>query len=616
MSRIVRWIRFRLDSFVLGGVGAGVVILAGLTAVVVLICGALLALVDIELEGGETASFLEASWQSLMRTLDPGTMGGDAGWPFRLTSLAATLFGILVLSILIGVITAGIDSRLSVLRKGKGVVQLQEHTVILGWSHGTETLVGELGEANRSRHRPAIVVLAESDVEEMRESLAPVGRIHRHQRVFIRNGSTTSSESLASVSAEKARSIVILHGDVANQDAENIRTTLAVINELSDFQGVIITQVVDKHLADSLREATAGRVLVVCRKEVMSKVTSQVCRSRGLARVYEDLLDFDGSEIYVKEEPSLVGKRFSTVVTSYATSIPIGLLRRDGTTHLCPPWSTIVEPGDEIIGIAEDDSDFEPARTAPSGLEEIQQMRLSPDPRSVLLVGWSEIAPGLVQQLCETLPHGSSLTVCAPDITSRVAGTSGVTVAVRNGDIDRLSELRGLINERSFDNIVLLCGRDRSVVEDDSMNLMRLLEIRQILNEPGCLSAGANIVTELRDAEDVSIAGPSKDDFVVSDRISSLLIAQLSEEPRLGDIFNALFESAGIEILTIPAVNVGCEFPTTFGVAQQRAMRFGIVIGYVSPERGAVLNPGGEHLLNGDDHLRFVVMTRSDGKSD
>lgn len=612
MKRFGRWIRFRTDSLVLGGVGAGASLLAVITAVVVAICGIVFVIGGVQTDDGEQVSFVEASWWSLMRTLDPGTMGGDSGWLFRVTSLAATVAGILVLSVLIGVITAGIDSRLSELRRGRGAVQLRDHTVILGWSHGTETLVSEFGEANRSRHRPSIVILSEADVADMRDDLSANLRANRHQRVFIRTGSTTDEESLHSVSAEHARAIVVLHGNVPNPDAENVRTTLAVVNELPDFKGAIVTQVDDRSLADALREATSDRVVVISRKEVMAKVTSQVCRSRGLARVYEDLLDFEGSEIYVKSETDLVGKTFFTAVLSYDNSIPIGILRANGTVELCPDWATVLHENDEVIGIAEDDSSFEISRLSAQPLATTAAQELKLDARDVLLIGWSEIATGLVDQLDEILPAGSSITVCAPNFDESHVEPKTVALIRRDADINRLSGLNQLVNERAFDNILLLCSRDRSVVEDDSLNLMRLLELRQILGVPECRSKYANVVTELRDVEDVSIAGSSRDDFVVSDRISSLLLAQLAEEPRLLTIFEALFEAHGIEILTLPASQIIEGQKLTFGELLRAAMPFGIVIGVATLESGAILNPSRSMQLTVDDGLRVVLMAGPD----
>src|SRR5215203_7087977 len=62
--------------------------------------------------GGRRLGFLETLWLSLMRTIDPGGVGGDQGsWPFLLSMLAVTAGGILVFSTLIGVIFTGIESR-------------------------------------------------------------------------------------------------------------------------------------------------------------------------------------------------------------------------------------------------------------------------------------------------------------------------------------------------------------------------------------------------------------------------------------------------------------------------------------------------------------------------
>ena len=58
-----------------------------------------------------------------MRTLDAGTMGGDTGsWSFLLSMLAVTLGGIFVVCTLIGVLTSGIDEKLDELRKGRSRV--------------------------------------------------------------------------------------------------------------------------------------------------------------------------------------------------------------------------------------------------------------------------------------------------------------------------------------------------------------------------------------------------------------------------------------------------------------------------------------------------------------
>lgn len=80
---------------------------------------------------GTELGFIEGAWQSLMATLDSGTMGGDEGWAFRAVRFIATLGGIFLISILIGTISAGIDEQLDRLKKGRSKVLESNHTLIL-----------------------------------------------------------------------------------------------------------------------------------------------------------------------------------------------------------------------------------------------------------------------------------------------------------------------------------------------------------------------------------------------------------------------------------------------------------------------------------------------------
>ena len=61
-------------------------------------------------------------WMSLLRTLDPGTMGGDTGRPlFLVLMLTVTIGGIFIVSALIGVLTTGLENRIQMLRRaGRG----------------------------------------------------------------------------------------------------------------------------------------------------------------------------------------------------------------------------------------------------------------------------------------------------------------------------------------------------------------------------------------------------------------------------------------------------------------------------------------------------------------
>jgi CheY-like chemotaxis protein len=78
--------------------------------------------------------FFRELFQSLFHALDPGTVAGDGEtpWRFLLTMLVLTIGGLFIVSALIGVIAAGIDTKLADLRRGRSLVLETDHTVILG----------------------------------------------------------------------------------------------------------------------------------------------------------------------------------------------------------------------------------------------------------------------------------------------------------------------------------------------------------------------------------------------------------------------------------------------------------------------------------------------------
>jgi len=94
-----RKFQYRFDNLMSRGTPAMVGMLFLLSLIVVLIAGAIIALAGFTQDGGEALPFGEAAWESLMRTLDSGTMGGDTGTGFRAVILFVTLGGILTMPI-------------------------------------------------------------------------------------------------------------------------------------------------------------------------------------------------------------------------------------------------------------------------------------------------------------------------------------------------------------------------------------------------------------------------------------------------------------------------------------------------------------------------------------
>jgi hypothetical protein len=104
---------------------------------------------------------------------------------------------------------------------------------------------------------------------------------------------------------------------------------------------------------------------------------------------------------------------------------------------------------------------------------------------------------------------------------------------------------------------VLLCYRGgRSPAESDAQTLLTLLQLRYLLAERNDGAIVPSIATELLDSRDVHLARlEHTDDFVVSERLTSLMMSQLSENPDLRLVFDDLFSPTGTQLTLEPAAN-------------------------------------------------------------
>src|SRR5215203_1005090 len=306
--------------------------------------------------GARKLGFFETIWFALMRTIDPGNVGGDKGsWPFLLSMLTVTVAGILVFSALIGVISAGIDNKLDELRKGRSFVVERGHTIILGWSPEIFSVIAELVVANESGERECIAVLAEKDKVEMEDEIRErVGKT-KNTRVVCRTGSPIDIDDVEIVNPHEARSIIVLSPEGEGADSQVIKTLLALTNNPNRRKDPyhIVSRIREPENLGVARMVGRSEAELVPVDDFIARITAQTCRQSGLSIVYTDLLDFGGDEIYFAEEPRLEESTFGVALTAYERCSVIGLRKGDGSIELNPQADTRISADDEIILIAE-----------------------------------------------------------------------------------------------------------------------------------------------------------------------------------------------------------------------------------------------------------------------
>jgi hypothetical protein len=108
------------------------------------------------------------------------------------------------------------------------------------------------------------------------------------------------------------------------------------------------------------------------------------------------------------------------------------------------------------------------------------------------------------------------------------------------------------------------------------------------------------------------------DDFVVSNKLVSLMLAQASENDSLAAIFDDLLDEEGSEIYMRPAEDyVALERPINFYTVTEAARRRDeVALGYHRPRPGArangiVVNPVKSALVDFAEGDRLIVLARN-----
>jgi len=622
--------RYRFDNFMSRGPMALVGALALASLLVVIVGGVLayaLGVAPADAEG-HRPGLITLIWMSGMRAMDAGAVGGDDGSKLYLAlMLAVTLGGIFIVSAFIGVLNSGLEARLDDLRKGRSRVLEEGHTLILGWSAQVFTVVSELCAASENKAGGGvIVVLADKDKVEMEDELATKVPDLRGSRVVCRRGSPIDLDDLDLGSPETARAVVVLGPEESpDPDASVIKTILALVGHKPRESGKhhIVAEIRDIKNRVPARMVGRDQVELVMSGDVIARIAVQTCRQSGLSAIYTELLDFGGDEIYFHKAPALAGRTFGESLDAFEDAAVIGLRTAGGKTQLLPAMDTKLAAGDALIVIAEDDDKITAARSAPKVDESLLRPAVEAvrAPERTLILGWNSRGATVVSELDKYAVAGSELTIIAED------DSPGEDLDALESELvnHKVRTVKGDINDRrvldaagvsGFQHVITLSYADkRGVQEADAITLVTLLHLRDIEQKHG---ETFSVVSEMLDARNQKLAEVTEtDDFIVSENLISLLLAQLAENKDLGAVFEDLFDADGAEIyLKDAGAYVATGEAVDFSAVIEAARRRGeIAIGYdiaaTTGGRAPKLNPKKSARLTFAAGDRVVVIADS-----
>jgi len=296
--------------------------------------------------------------------------------------------------------------------------------------------------------------------------------------------------------------------------------------------------------------------------DILSRVLVQTSRSPGLSVVYDELLSFEGNEIYFTEA-DFAGITFGEVALHYPQAVPIGIETPNGGIVMNPDPGTVLGAADRLLALAEDDSTISfrrepvirPHRPRPAG------GRLPLSPERYLIVGHTPALPMVLTELSRYVLAGSTVDIMPcrgqrleegrlHQLGESIQGVEVGCIALNPLDPDTWQQ----VAPASYHSIILLseCNPAKKPDQSDSETILVLLLIRRAMG--AAPASGTTIVTELADSANQPLAtSAGVYDFVISSRLVSMLLAQVAEQPGMHRVFADLFDEEGSEIYLKPA---------------------------------------------------------------
>ncbi|MDC0230619.1 hypothetical protein OAK19_01505 [Aureispira] len=542
-------------------------------------------------------NFLDDIWVIFLQMTDPGNMSQDDNAPFwlKITTIIAGLVGVILLSMLIAFITTTLESVFFEFRRGRGRVLEKNHTLILGWNERVVDVIRELIMANESEKSSSIVVLAKEDKEAMDNLIKKRLPNTNNTRIITTKGDYANINELRRVGITDAKSVALLancsesahEAEKSNSDVQSIKAIMAIIS-CQDGQNTkpIIAEIFNKEKRDLIAYFNDENIIALDSWNIMGKLLVQTSLTSGLEIVYSEILSFDGCEVYFHEEKDWKNIDFYDLPFYFKDGIPIGIYNSDNGLILRPDSGTKMKKGDKILILASDDSEihFESSQFVYPNDLVLADGRIAQENKRILILGWHNVAKIFIHEAGAYLLDGSVFEIMfnnPPDsLKETVKELQEKYINFKINLIDKnpllLNNLEN-INPFDYNNIIVLSQdlNEQNVDKIDADTLLILLLLRTIKQD----NEGQNtkIITQVLNSENQEIITQTDvDDFIISNRLITMILSQLSENPMIKLFYDDIFSEQGSEIYVKPAHLYFNEFPQkinfsdVMGIANKR----------------------------------------------
>ena len=288
---------------------------------------------------GQYDNVTKALWESgITWMLEPGFYDPTVTYGIRIISIIVILTSMITFSGgIIGYVASLFSSIIENAKKGKGMLYVYDHILILNWNQKALELIADY---RFDEDTTTVVVLSphdkesiEKDIERKLYGLKDKKKI----QVIVRQGEVFSKSDLMDVCIEDAKTVIILSDETQDEnsneifkDIQAVKTLMLVSNLNLKHEPTIIVEVKEQKTVTLIKDRIgkqknmSHQIIPILPDELMGRLIAQTILMSPLSQVYHELLSFQGAEFYTVEH--LEAEHY---IKHYPYAIPIYKLKDD-----------------------------------------------------------------------------------------------------------------------------------------------------------------------------------------------------------------------------------------------------------------------------------------------
>lgn len=519
----------------------------------------------------------------------------------------AAITGIFFTSVLIGIITSAIETRLSELRKGNSLVIEEGHVVILGFVPGEYTLIEQLIYAADGRDF-CIVVADSLERDEMENYIYNNIKVPKNFRIICRSVDIFDPNSISKCSIETCKTVIIS----PMKDKNTIKAVLAVSAYLQRqrIKGISVNALLSQEWY-SLPEALVKehQINTIQTNNLLARMIAHSCTQKGLSEAFREIFNFEGNEFYVIKIEESIGHTFLEIMNMIDNAAPIGIVRQ-GVVVINPEPNTKIQDYDEIIVFSENKDSY--IITSYLGcqneLKNKTYRKRSSMSNKTVIIGRNESLELILSELPEDV---FDVTLAIDNNADKesiytVTANRGLKIEYFYGDTSKVDTLTKLV--LNADHIVLLNDHKKSSEDSDMEIIFCLLNLKDIRLR---YNLNYNITAEMREEKHQKLVLQDDHiDFLVSSKMSSLILTQLAESPELKDVFEEILSNKGNELYLKSASTYGLEGEYTVRELRNiSVLHKWVMLGYINDGGESVFNPKMDERITLSSKCSLIVLS-------